>query len=73
MFNFKPYDYGNTVFVRLEEEGKNECEQAMIKVVYNEATSQWELLKREYTPIAGVSSDVKEEAIKLAMRELLNG
>lgn len=71
MFNFKPLDHGNTVYIQLEEDGKNLCELPEIKIVMNESTGEWAFFKKEYTTIPDLSAITKEDAIKLAMRELL--
>jgi hypothetical protein len=71
VFNFKPLDHGNAVYIQLEEDGKPLCELSEIKVVLNETTGEWSFYKKEYTPIPDLAATTKEDAIKLAMRELL--
>jgi hypothetical protein len=70
VFNFKQQDHGNAVYIQLEEDGKPLCELPEIKVMLNEM-GQWTFFKKTYVTIPELSANTKEDAIKLAMRELL--
>jgi hypothetical protein len=71
MFNFKTQDHGSTVYIQFEEDGKNLCELPEIKTVIDSETGQWMFFKKTYVVMSDLSATSKEDAIKVAMRELL--